>query len=79
LSELEELRATSSEELLGSSDEDEISEPGSSSTGFTEEASSPQAAKNATVPIRAKCFQTGSVFLYANIFIFPPSQISTAV
>jgi hypothetical protein len=79
LSELEELRATSSEELLGSSDEDEISEPGSSSTGFTEEVSSPQAAKSATVPIRAKRFKTGKKSLSAKIFILPPFKISTAV
>ena len=75
LCELEELRELSSEELLGDSDEDEMSEPGSSSTGFTEEASSPQAAKKATTPIRANCFQKDNVFLSANIFIFPPSQI----
>ena len=78
LSELEELRATSSEELLGSSDED-YSKPGSSSSGFTEEVSSPQAAKNATVPIRAKRFKTGKKSLSAKIFILPPFKISTAV
>ena len=79
LRELEELRTLSLEELLCSSNEDEMSEPGSSSSGFTEEVSSPQAAKSATVPIRAKRFKTGKKSLSAKIFILPPFKISTAV
>jgi hypothetical protein len=77
-SKLEELRRMSLDELPGSSDEDD-SKPGSSSSGFTEEVSSPQAAKSATVPIRAKRFKTGKKSLSAKIFILPPFKISTAV
>jgi hypothetical protein len=66
------------DELPGSSDEDD-SKPGSSSSGFTEEVSSPQAAKSATVPIRAKRFKTGKKSLSAKIFILPSFKISTAV